>query len=331
MKIYETIGIDISKLTMDVNIHSNKAHLKVDNSIKGFKKMIKWSYKTSSFSREEILFIFEHTGMYSYQLSVYLTQQGIPFAMVPGLAIKRSLGIARGKDDKLDSKNIALYGYRMREELKPTIIPVAKLQFIKSLLQLRERLVKQRAGYKASYNEYKRILVRKENIVLLETQEKMIHYLTKQIKKVDAEMKKEIMQDEQLKQMYLRIISIKGVGAQTALTMIVTTNGFTKFDTWRKYASYCGIAPFPNQSGSSIRGKTKISNLANKKIKSLLDLCARSSIQFNQEMKSYYNKRVSEGKNKKSVLNIIRNKLLARIFAVVNRNTDYVDIFKYAA
>ena len=73
--------------------------------------MIKWVFKTSSFSREEILFIFEHTGMYSYQLSVYLTQQKIPFAMVSGLAIKRSQGIVRGKDDKVDSKNIALYGY----------------------------------------------------------------------------------------------------------------------------------------------------------------------------------------------------------------------------
>ena len=331
MKIYETIGIDISKLTMDVSIHSNKAYLKVENSIKGFKKMIKWVYKTSSFTKEEILFIFEHTGMYSYQLSVYLTQQEIPFAMVSGLAIKRSLGIVRGKDDKVDSKNIALYGYRMREELSPTIIPIAKLQSIKFLLQMRERLVKQRAGFKASYKEYKRILVRKENLVLLETQEKMIHYLTKQIKIVNDKIKKEIKQDEQLYEMYLRIISIKGVGTQTALIMIVTTNGFTKFVSWRKYASYCGIAPFPNQSGSSLRGKTKISNLANKKIKSLLDLCAKSAIQFNPEMKAYYNRRVSEGKNRKSVINIIRNKLLARIFAVVKRNTDYVDIFKFAA
>ncbi|WP_231494768.1 IS110 family transposase [Polaribacter sp. Hel_I_88] len=60
-------------------------------------------------------------------------------------------------------------------------------------------------------------------------------------------------------------MSIKGVGSQTALFMIVTTNGFTKFASWRKFASYCGIAPFPNTSGTSIRGRTKVSNLANKK------------------------------------------------------------------
>ena len=127
------------------------------------------------------------------------------------------------------------------------------------------------------------------------------------------------------------IISIKGVGKQTALFMIVYTHGFTKFKNWRKFASYCGIAPFPNLSGTSIRGRTKVSNLANKKIKSLFDLCAKSAIQHNPEMKAYYYGRLDEGKNKMSTINIIRNKLLARIFAVVERQTPYVDTMKYAA
>ena len=113
--------------------------------------------------------------------------------------------------------------------------------------------------------------------------------------------------------------------------MIVVTEGFEKFDNWRKFASYCGTAPFPNTSGSSIRGRTKVSSLANKKIKSLLDLCAKSSIQFNEEMKRYYTERVSRQKNKMSTINIIRNKILARIFAVVKRETPYVDLMKYAA
>lgn len=113
--------------------------------------------------------------------------------------------------------------------------------------------------------------------------------------------------------------------------MIVFTEGFKKFDCWRKFASYCGTAPFPNSSGSSIRGRTKISNLANKKIKSLLDLCAKSSIQFNEEMKAYYNKRIAQGKNKMSTINVIRNKILARIFAVINRQSPYVNLMKYAA
>ena len=159
----------------------------------------------------------------------------------------------------------------------------------------------------------------------------MVDYLTKHIEIIEKEMMEIIKSDELLNKQFRLIISIKGVGRQTALFMIAYTHAFTKFENWRKFASYCGVAPFPNLSGTSIRGKTKVSNLANKRIKSLLDLCSKSAIQRNAEMKTYYNKRIDEGKNKMSTINIIRNKLLSRIFAVVNRSTPYVDMMKYAA
>jgi transposase len=113
--------------------------------------------------------------------------------------------------------------------------------------------------------------------------------------------------------------------------MIVLTHGFILFSEWRKFASYAGTAPFPYQSGSSIKGKSKVNHMANKKIKSLLHECAMSAIIYNHEMKAYYKQRTESGKSKMSTLNIIRNKLLARIFAVVNRGTPYVDTHKFAA
>ncbi|MCB0823857.1 MAG: hypothetical protein KDC09_14255, partial [Bacteroidales bacterium] len=90
-------------------------------------------------------------------------------------------------------------------------------------------------------------------------------------------------------------------------------------------------APFTPILIAPVRGKTKVSNLANKKIKSLLDLCAKTSIQYNIEMKIYYQKRVEEGKPKMATINIIRNKLLSRIFAVVQRGTPYVNTLAYAS
>ena len=331
MKIKETIGIDVSKLTVDVCIHSNQQHEVFENTPVGFKKMIKWVDKLCKYSAQESLFVFEHTGLYSYQLSVFLTEQNKPFCIIPGLEIKKSLGIARGKEDKIDAIKIALYGYRRKDELRPYKLPDRELIDLKRLLSLREQLVKQRAGYKASLKEQKRVLVKKDNVVLFETQEKMIAYLSKQIDKVENEMNQIIETNEELKKTFDLIVSIKGVGKQTALFMIVYTHGFTKFKNARKFASYCGLAPFPNSSGTSIRGRTKVSHLANKKIKSLFDLCAKTSIQCNEEMKQYYQKRVAQGKNKMSTINVIRNKLLARIFAVVNRQTPYVNVMKYAA
>lgn len=331
MKIKQTIGIDISKLTFDVRIHSNQMYDFFDNANEGFKKMLKWVNKNNPFSQDETMYIFEHTGLYSHQLALFLAEQRISFVLVPGLEVKRSLGISRGKNDKIDARKIAKYAYEKREELQAYIMPSKQLDSLKRLLSLRVRLVKQRAGYKASLKEQKRILIKKENKVLFESQEKTIKYLTKQIDNIEKEMDDIINNNDSLKAIYKLIISIQSVGPQTALFMIVYTNAFTKFVKWRKFASYIGTAPFPNSSGISIRGRTKVSNLAYKRIKSLLDQCAKSAIQYNPEMKMFYQKRVEKGKNKMSTINIVRNKILSRIFAVVNRGTPYVETLKYAS
>jgi len=331
MKIKDTIGIDCSKLTLDICIHSSQGFEVFKNEKKDFKKMLKWTYKNSPFDKKEILFVFEHTGLYSYELSVFLTKQEVSFLLVPGLEIKKSLGITRGKDDKVDAAKIALYGYRLRDEIEPYELPSEDTMSLKRLLSLRGRLVKQRAGYKTSLKEQKRVLLKSENVLLLETQKKMIAYLSKQIINVEKQMDTIIKNNKGLHEIYKLITSVKGVGTQTALFLIAFTNGFTKFKNARKFGSFCGIAPFPNRSGTSVRGKTKVSHLANKRIKSLLDMCAKSAIQNSLEMKIFYQRRIQQGKNKMSTINIVRNKLLARIFAVVQRGTPYVDMMKYAA
>lgn len=331
MKIKETIGIDLSKDFFDVCIHQNQLHNKFENNLTGFKKLIKWVFKNSDFDKNNIFFIFEHTGIYSFKLSQFLTEQNIPFALIPGLEIKRSLGIARGKDDQKDAKKIALYGYRLRDELKPYKMPSSTILAVKRLFSLRTKLVRDRAAYKTRIKEQKGIFKKNENQILFDSQEKMIAYFTKQIKIVQQEIEDLINDDEQLKETYDLIMSVRSVGKQTASAMIIFTTNFLTFNNARKFASYAGIAPFPHQSGTSIRGKTKVNHLANKQMKFLLDMCAMNAIRNNIEMKKYYERKVAEGKNKLSVINAVRNKLLQRIFSVVNRKTPYVDTMKFAA
>ncbi len=241
------------------------------------------------------------------------------------------MGMARGKDDKKDATKIAQYAYRLRDEIQPTKLCSEDESKLKRLLSLRERLSKQRAGFKASLKEQKRVLPRKDFEFLFLTQEKMIKYLSKQIDEIEKEMLGVVKKNKEMLNNYELLKTIKGVGSITALFMIAYTANFTRFKDARKFSSYCGIAPFNNLSGTSIRGKSRVSNLANKKIKSLLDLCAKSSIQFNPEMKQYYDRRLALGKNKMSTINIIRNKIVARMFAIVKRNQPYVDLMKYAA
>ncbi len=103
MKVLDVVGIDMSKLNFDVRIHSTQSYDQFENSNCGFKKLLNWTYKNSSFASENIFFVFEHTGLYSHKIAVYLTEKKVSFALVPGLEIKRSLGLARGKNDKVDA------------------------------------------------------------------------------------------------------------------------------------------------------------------------------------------------------------------------------------
>lgn len=331
MEIKEVIGIDASKLTLDCCAHTSGTQEVFGNCLEGIATMVDWSLETSGSAKEDLLFVFEHTGLYTHKLIEYLRDHDYLFHVVPGLEIKRSLGITRGKDDKADAKRIALYGYRIREEVAPFQAPSESLARAKRLMSMRRKLVAQRAGHIATLGEQKRVLKPGTEALLFEVQRQIIGVLEVQIAKLEKELELIIGQDPELENLYRLLTGIKGIGPVTARFLIVYTSGFKAFKTWRKFASYCGIAPFPNRSGTSIRGKTKVSHLANKEGKTLLNLCAGSAIQCSPEMKAYYDKRIEQGKNKMSTLNIIRNKLLARAFAVVRRGTPYVDTMGNAA
>lgn len=331
MKIKEVIGIDVSRLTMDCCIHTIGLQEAFDNDPKAIRSMVDWVLEKSKTNKKNLLFIFEHTGLYSYQLVQYLGNNDYLFQVVPGLEIKRSLGITRGKDDRVDAKRIALYGYRIREDAMPYQIPDQALDTLKRLMSMRRKLIAQRAGHITTLGEQQRILNHEDQAVLFEAQRAIINVLTIQIHNIEQELDKLIGQEPELQNQYQLLTSVKGIGSVTARFLIVYTIGFTAFENWRKFASYCGIAPFPNRSGTSVKGRTKVSHLANKEGKTLLSLCAGSAIQSNPEMKAYYDKRIEQGKNKMSTLNIIRNKLLARAFAVVNRGTPYVNTMRFAS
>jgi transposase len=159
----------------------------------------------------------------------------------------------------------------------------------------------------------------------------MIKELTQDIKQVEAAIKELIKADAALLNNYKLLVSIKAIGFVTAVYMLAYTENFCKFLNSRKFACYAGLAPFEHTSGTSLRGKNRVSHYANKKAKCLLNLAASVAIQHNPEMKAYYQRRVAEGKSKMGVLNIIRNKLVDRMFAVIKRGTGYQEVLNIAA
>ena len=331
MEKREFAGIDVSKSTIDVCLFDKKSHSQFENNEKGFKKLTKWVEKATGKRIYDIEFCFEHTGLYSLPLGLYLELNKVCFYVVSGLLVKRSLGLKRGKSDRIDAFDLARFAYFHHSELKPYKLPSRSILKLKELQSFRTRLIKQRATYKTHIKEMKQVLGYDNEEPIISASMELIKAFTEKIKTIENEMMQYIKADEELSKTYKNITTIKGVGMIVAIAVLTATNNFHNFDNWRQFACYSGIAPFEHQSGISYRGKTRISALGNRQLKTLLSQAAASSIQFNPEMRLYYQRRLSEGKNKMSTLNIIRNKIVSRIFAVAKRMTPYVDTYKYAA
>ena len=150
--------------------------------------------------------------------------------------------------------------------------------------------------------------------------------LDKDLKAIEVQMKDVIDSDDDLKSLYKLVTSVVGIGFVTAVNLLIYTNEFTLFNSYRKFAYYSGVAPFEYRSGTSIRGRTRVSQMANKKMKRYLHMASLTGIKRDESLKTYYERKVVEGKSKMSVLNAVKNKLLARVFAVVNRGTEYQKI-----
>ena len=245
------------------------------------------------------------------------------------LHLKRSLGIARGKSDRVDAQRIAHYAFLHRHELKPTQLPSASLLKLKNLFAFRERLVKNQTILKQTIKDLKDTAHLVDNKFIIRESEKQLKFVKEQITQTEKQIEGAIQADEQLQKSLRLLCSIPGIGLITAVALILTTNNFTAFENSRKFATYCGVAPFKHTSGTSVRGKTRTSHLANKHIKTLLSNGAASAIQSDEELKAYFHRKLAEGKPKMVVINAIRAKLINRVFATINRGTEYVVLRQY--
>lgn len=327
------IGIDISNKTLDLALMEERAYgafidKKIENSLKGYDQILVWLSKQNK-TLENCLFCMEHTGTYGLLLFAWLTQMGIDYCVEPGMQIKKSLGMTRGKNDKVDARRIAEYACTNRAKLKSFIMPSTLVLQIKQLLTYREQNIKIRTSLKnsiKSHQQYQRISGLKEISERILQQIKQQNILIEEIEKQIIVL---IESDPQVKSNFELIKSIKGIGLVIAAFMLVTTNNFTSFENGRKYACYTGIAPFEYSSGTSIRGRSKVSNLGNKTMKALLANGANSASKWDPQLKAYYKRKTEEGKDHKLVMNSISCKLVNRMFAVVKRQTPYALFYEH--
>lgn len=327
MEFKNFIGIDISKDTFDLAlIKENNVSLlltdEVANDHSGIIKLEEF-LKKQGINMEETLFCMEHTGIYCRLLSQYLIERKYHVWLEMPVQILRSLGIQRGKNDQIDAKRIAEYAYLKKDKAVLWQPPREAVVKINDLLTLRDRLVESRKSLKQPIKEF-RDAGFKDTANLIESRCKhTLKAIDKEIQQIEKDLDDLINKDSNLKRLYKLAISVPGIGKITALAMIYFTNEFKLYSNAKQLACYCGVAPFEHTSGTSVRGKSRVSNFANKRLKKLLHLVALSTISSNRELSQYYQRKVSEGKNKMLVINSIRNKILQRLCAVISRGTPY--------
>ena len=329
------IGIDVSKSKFDLALIKDldKDHVfqgVFENTPKGIKSMVKFLEKEHEINLSETIFCMEFTGIYCRPLTSYFVKQNCKVWIEMPVNIIRSLGLQRGKNDRVDAHRIALYAYKNRDDIKlwkPQRDLILKLR---DLLALRERLITAQNSLKTPIKELIAVGDTKAAELVSKNCQKSLSSIEKEIGQIDKNLDDLIKSDPQLEELFRLAKSVPGIGKLTALFMICFTDEFSMYNNPKQLACYCGVAPFEHSSGSSVRGKTRVSHMANKVLKHMLHLGAMSAIQWDPELRDYYKRKVTQGKNKMLVINAVRNKIIHRLCAVIKRGYEYQsqNIFK---
>ena len=332
------LGIDVSKPWFDVSLLTEVNHVKqpmvterFENNAAGMKLFKKWLTAHAVSFDEQSLLVIENTGIYHRLIWSFCSKHNLQLHIGNAAHIKWSLGITRGKSDAIDSQRLCMYCCKQADELKrtPALNPV--FMKLKDLMSSRSRLVTQLHATKNYINEIKSL----HDKALLATLEKAhkaaIDGIKKSIVQIEQLINNIITKDPAIYTNYQLIKTVPGIGHLTAVYIICCTNNFATKISGKQLASYAGVVPFEHSSGISIKGKNRVHKMANKDLKKMLHLCALTAIKYCPEFKQYFDRKKAEGKNGMLVVNAIKNKLVLRVVAVVNKQQPYVDNTQLAA
>ena len=307
----EYFGIDISKDVFDVCDTNGNFH-QFKNSVSGFKKFLKLLESNS-------ICVMEATGYYHVRLAYFLLENSQSVSIVNPLKIKRyiQMHLSKIKTDKSDSKMICSYANSCDP---PLWYGASKTQ--QESLQLSRLL----SVYSKQQTQLKNKI--HGETVLGNPSRVVVKSLHSQLKSLQKEMDKlEFVLLENVKSEYKESLhllkTIPGVGEKTALMLLVFTDGFHRFSSSKELCSYAGLTSIIRQSGSSIKGKPRISKMGTPKLRNLLFMCSFNACKYNRGCKALYDRIVAKGKSKKLALIAVCNKILKQAFAIVKNQLPY--------
>lgn len=300
----------------------------VSNHPQAIASVIEGIKEELSMSNDSFIICAEHTGQYTYPLICACKSVGCKLWLENPSQIKYCSGVTRGKNDKVDARRIAEYAMRFLDKARPYERPAEELTCLKQLEAERSLYLTDLSKYKAQLTDQEDFMeadIFKRKAKRLKD---MIKQLEKTLRAINDEMSKVIASSQTLTRQMRLLQSVEGVGPVVAMNMIIATEAFTRFDNPRQFCCYVGVAPFAYTSGSSQHSRNRVSQRAVKYIKCLLHMASVAiTHKKTGDLKTYFERKVAEGKNKMTVLNAMRAKLVARMFAVIRKNQIYQPIF----
>lgn len=321
------IGMDISKTTIDIGLVSGLKflwHGRIPNKEKSINEALIKLRKDFKATRLNSLICAEYMGLYTTFLEKSCLKKKYPVCLESSLRIKRSIGISRGKSDAIDAKRIAFYAAKNWQSLRNWEPLPPKLYRLQLLLTIRKRLLKVGSILISERKVLSYYLSQKEMADRISYTSHSIEAVQEDIRKIELEMGSLVDSDKQLSHLMQIMLSVPGIGFIVGVSLLIVTRGFTNNMTARQYASYCGIAPFAETSGTSKRLKPRVSSIGNRDVKTLLHMPVISALKSkNTFLYRYYSRKIAEGKKPRSVFNAMKNKLIGRVFACVRDNHFY--------
>lgn len=309
-------GLDISKDVFDVYDNTN-TYYQLKNSVSGFKKL-------SKLLDSNTVCVMEATGYYHVRLAYFLLDRGFKVSIVNPLKIKRyiQMELSKIKTDKSDAKMIQLYG----KERKP------KLWFGQSKTQQESLQLSRLLSIYSKQSTQIKNKIHGETVLgvpskaVLQSLNRQLKRLEKEIGILETKLEKNVKAEYHQSLTLLK--TIPGIGNKTGLMLLVFTDGFNRFESSKELCSYAGITPIIRQSGSSIKGRPRMSKMGNPKLRNLLFMCSFNACKYNKACKALFDRIVAKGKSKKLALIAVCNKLLKQAFSIVKNGVPYCNDYR---
>lgn len=307
------LGVDISKEKFDVTLLIEKEpHKTFSNDEEGFEKLTAWLRKQGV---DKVWACMEYTNKFWTKLAVYLWQGGNQVSMIsPAVASSYASGQRRAKGDAIDSKLNATYCRDWNPRLWEP--PSEEERRLKEVSHARAFLKKQLGALRNHMSTLEFV----DAATALRAQEAT---LEKEIAALEQAQIELIAHSAELQAEYSRWDEIKGVGPETATTVIVELGSLKKFERYITVRRLAGLDTVRNQSGKTLLGKEKCSKKGNVRVRAVLHMAALSAIKSNPRFREFAKRLKSRGKHGSVIVNAVANKLLLTMWALSRNSTHF--------